>query len=108
MVHTIQNLKTSNLNPGFEFQQLLVSLKHVINLVMRIRDMGCHTSVMSPHPYGLGATGGNHPGVGLSVPQPENHHNHICGLQSHCLITHSLSKLGSISAGLSWLPLTPK
>jgi hypothetical protein len=44
MVHTIQNLKTSNLNPGFEFQQLLVSLKYVINLVMRIRDTGCHTS----------------------------------------------------------------
>jgi hypothetical protein len=42
MVHTIQNLKISNLNPGFEFQQLLVSLKHVINLVMQIRDTGCH------------------------------------------------------------------
>jgi hypothetical protein len=35
-------LETMNLNPGFEFQQLLVSLKHVINLVMRIRDTGCH------------------------------------------------------------------
>jgi hypothetical protein len=34
MVHTIQNLKTSKLNLGFEFHQLLVSLKHVINLVM--------------------------------------------------------------------------
>jgi hypothetical protein len=42
MVHTIQNLKTLNLNPGFEFQQLLVSLKYVINLVMWIRDMWCH------------------------------------------------------------------
>jgi hypothetical protein len=36
-------LKTLNLNPGFEFQQLLLSLKHVINLVMRIRDTGCHS-----------------------------------------------------------------
>jgi hypothetical protein len=36
-----------NLNPGFEFQQLLVSLKYVINLVMWIRDMGCHRTV--PH-----------------------------------------------------------
>jgi hypothetical protein len=43
MVHTIQNLKTSNLNPDFEFQQLLVSLKHVIDLVMWIRDIGCHS-----------------------------------------------------------------
>jgi hypothetical protein len=44
MFHTIQNLKTSNLNPSFEFQQLLVSLKRVIDLVMRIRDMGCHSA----------------------------------------------------------------
>jgi hypothetical protein len=42
MIHTIQIFKTSNLNPGFEFQQLFVSLKHVINLVLRIRDTGCH------------------------------------------------------------------
>jgi hypothetical protein len=42
MVHTTQNLKTSKLNPGFEFHQLLVSLKYVINLVMRIRYTGCH------------------------------------------------------------------
>jgi hypothetical protein len=27
-------------NPGFEFQQLLVYLKHVINLVMWNRDTG--------------------------------------------------------------------
>jgi hypothetical protein len=42
MVHTIQNLKTSNLNPDFESQQLLGSLKHVINIVMRIWDMRCY------------------------------------------------------------------
>jgi hypothetical protein len=33
-------LETSNLNSGFKFQQLLVYLKHVINLVMWNRDMG--------------------------------------------------------------------
>jgi hypothetical protein len=33
-------LETLNLNPDFEFQQLLVSLKHVINLIMWIRDTG--------------------------------------------------------------------
>jgi hypothetical protein len=38
MVHTTPKLITSN----FEFQQLIVSLKHVINLIMRIRDTGCH------------------------------------------------------------------
>jgi hypothetical protein len=42
MVHTIQNLKTSNLNLDFEFQQLLGSLKHIINLVMQIRYTECH------------------------------------------------------------------
>jgi hypothetical protein len=47
MVHTIQNFKTSNLYPGFKFQQLLVPLKHVINLVMRIRDTGCHNKANS-------------------------------------------------------------
>jgi hypothetical protein len=47
MVHTIQNLKTSKLNPVFEFHQLLVSLKYVINLVMRIRYTGCHKQVHS-------------------------------------------------------------
>jgi hypothetical protein len=42
MVHTIQNFKTSNLNPSFEFQQLLMSLKYVINLVIWIKYTGCH------------------------------------------------------------------
>jgi hypothetical protein len=44
MVHTIQNLKTSNLDLDFEFQQLLGSLKHVINIIMWIRDMGCYNA----------------------------------------------------------------
>jgi hypothetical protein len=47
MVYNIQNFKTSNLNLGFEFQQLLVSLEHVIYLVMWIRDTGCHTSALT-------------------------------------------------------------
>jgi hypothetical protein len=36
----MQKLKTLNLNLDFESQQLLGSLKHVINIIMRIRDMG--------------------------------------------------------------------
>jgi hypothetical protein len=42
MVHTKQDLKTLNLNPDFEFQQLLVCLKHMINIIMWIRDTGCY------------------------------------------------------------------
>jgi hypothetical protein len=42
MVHTIQNLKTSNLNQDFEFQQLLGYLKHMINIIMQIRYTGCY------------------------------------------------------------------
>jgi hypothetical protein len=49
VVHTIHYLKTSKLNPGFEFHQLLVSLKHVINLDIWIRYTGCHTSTCSRH-----------------------------------------------------------
>jgi hypothetical protein len=43
MVHTLQKLKTSNLNLDFEFQQLLGSLKHVINIIMWIRGTGCYS-----------------------------------------------------------------
>jgi hypothetical protein len=42
MVHTLQKLKFLNLNLDFEFQQLLGSLKHVINIIMWIRDMGSY------------------------------------------------------------------
>jgi hypothetical protein len=42
MVHTFQNLKTSNLTLDLEFHQHLGSLKHVINIIMWIRDMGCY------------------------------------------------------------------
>jgi hypothetical protein len=43
MVHTIQNLKTSNLNSDFEIQQLLGSLEHIINIIIWIKDMGCYS-----------------------------------------------------------------
>jgi hypothetical protein len=46
MIHTIHNLKTSNLNPYFGFQQLFGSLKHVINLVMWIRYTWCHSFLL--------------------------------------------------------------
>jgi hypothetical protein len=35
-------LENLNLNLDFEFQHLLGSLKHVINIIIRIRDMGCY------------------------------------------------------------------
>jgi hypothetical protein len=61
-------LKTSNLNPSFEFQQLLVSLKHVINLVMRIRDTGCHTRSGGIPGNASGKTSGNLLTTGTSDP----------------------------------------
>jgi hypothetical protein len=36
-------LKTSNLILDFEFDQHLASHKHVINIIMWFRDMGCYT-----------------------------------------------------------------
>jgi hypothetical protein len=36
-------LKTSNLILDFEFDQHLESHKHVINIIMWFRDMGCYT-----------------------------------------------------------------
>jgi hypothetical protein len=42
MVHTLQKLKTSNLNLDFEFQPLLGSLKHVFTIIMWIRDTRCY------------------------------------------------------------------
>jgi hypothetical protein len=37
-------LKTSNLILDFEFDQHLESHKHVINIIMWFRDMGCYTT----------------------------------------------------------------
>jgi hypothetical protein len=42
MVHTTQNLKTLNLTLDLEIHQHLRSPKHVINIIMWIRDTGCY------------------------------------------------------------------
>jgi hypothetical protein len=42
MVHTFQNLKTSDLTLDLEFHQHLGSLKQVINIIMWIRYTGCY------------------------------------------------------------------
>jgi hypothetical protein len=39
-------LKTSNLILDFEFDQHLESHKHVINIIMWFRDMGCYNSYL--------------------------------------------------------------
>jgi hypothetical protein len=72
MVHTIQNSKTLNLNPGFDFQQLLVSLKHVINLVIRIRDTGCHS-----------CSHGNLPRPAILDPQSHDQDYEVLSLDWH-------------------------
>jgi hypothetical protein len=43
MVHTNPEFETSNLILDFEFDQHLESRKHVINIIMWFRDMGCYT-----------------------------------------------------------------
>jgi hypothetical protein len=45
MVHIAQRI-TSNLNLDFEIQQHLGSLKHVINIIIWIRDTGCYMQVV--------------------------------------------------------------
>jgi hypothetical protein len=42
MVHTTPEIVTSNLILDFEFDQHLESHKHVINIIMGFRDMGCY------------------------------------------------------------------
>jgi hypothetical protein len=42
MVHTNPEFETSNLILDFEFDQHLGSHKHVINIIMWFRDMGCY------------------------------------------------------------------
>jgi hypothetical protein len=42
MVHTTPEFATSNLILDFEFDQHLESHKHVINIIMGFRDMGCY------------------------------------------------------------------
>jgi hypothetical protein len=42
MVHTNPEFETSSLILDFEFDQHLGSHKHVINIIMRFRDIGCY------------------------------------------------------------------
>jgi hypothetical protein len=42
MVYTNPEFETSSLILDFEFDQHLGSHKHVINIIMRFRDMGCY------------------------------------------------------------------
>jgi hypothetical protein len=46
MVHTNLEFETSNLILDFEFDQHLESHKHVINIIMGFREMGCYTYVL--------------------------------------------------------------
>jgi hypothetical protein len=41
MVHTFQNLEDFEFNLDLEIHQHSGSLKHVINIIMWIRDTGC-------------------------------------------------------------------
>jgi hypothetical protein len=43
MVHTNPEFETSNLILDFEFDQHLESHKHMINIIMGFRDMGCYS-----------------------------------------------------------------
>jgi hypothetical protein len=40
-------LQTSNLILDFDFDQHLESHKHVINIIMGFRDMGCYTNALT-------------------------------------------------------------
>jgi hypothetical protein len=42
MVHNVQNLKDFEFNSNLEIQQHFESLKHVINIIIYIRDTGCY------------------------------------------------------------------
>jgi hypothetical protein len=46
MVHTNPEFETSNLILDFEFDQHLESRKHVINIIMWFRDMGCYINLI--------------------------------------------------------------
>ncbi len=48
MVHTTPEIATSNLILDFEFDQHLESHKHVINIIMGFRDMGCYSHSNQP------------------------------------------------------------
>jgi hypothetical protein len=50
MVHTNPEIETSNLILDFEFDQHLGSHKHVINIIMWFRDMGCYNDALGVAP----------------------------------------------------------
>jgi hypothetical protein len=53
MVHTNPEFETPNLILDFEFDQHLESHKHVINIIMWFRDMGCYKH-LTKEDYGPG------------------------------------------------------
>jgi hypothetical protein len=55
MVHTNPEFETSNLILDFEFDHHLGSHKHVINIIMRFRDMGCYTEAHQATTYSIAA-----------------------------------------------------
>jgi hypothetical protein len=59
------------------------------------------TFLESPRSYGLEAAGGTELVRAHLCPDWKSHCDSICGSQSRCLITPSLSKLGSTSASSS-------
>jgi hypothetical protein len=48
MVHTTPEFATSNLILDFEFDQHLESHKHVINIIIGFRGMGCYSLALIP------------------------------------------------------------
>jgi hypothetical protein len=58
MVHTNLEFETSNLILDLEFDQHLESHKHVINIIMGFRDMGCYSSEESNGSWGGGTMRG--------------------------------------------------
>jgi hypothetical protein len=49
MVHTNPEFEISNLILDFDFDQHLGSHKHVINIIMWFRDMGCYNHPLFGH-----------------------------------------------------------
>jgi hypothetical protein len=71
MVHTNPEIETSNLILDFEFDQHLESRKHVINIIMWFRDMGCYKWPMGPALVSLPIT--TNEAIGLSQASIDEH-----------------------------------
>jgi hypothetical protein len=52
MVHTIQNLKNFEFDSRLGISSTLRSIEHVINIIMRIRDMGCYRCSLGGYTVG--------------------------------------------------------